>query len=121
MLRFLPDPLKTKKMCKHATKKLPFRIKYVGDQYQTNGMLGFIPDWYKNQMCDRAADNYAHALRFVPKYSKTLTMCDKVVDTSPSGIQFVPECYKAQKIFDKTVDTCFYVFDSAPDQCNINL
>ena len=33
--------IKTKQMCKHAVKKLPFLIKYV-------------PDWYKTpQMCDK--------------------------------------------------------------------
>ena len=29
MLRFVPDHLKTKKMCKHVVKKLPFVIEYV--------------------------------------------------------------------------------------------
>ena len=31
MLRFVPDHLKTKKMCKNAVKKLLFIIKYVPD------------------------------------------------------------------------------------------
>ena len=31
MLRFIPDHLKTKKICKHAVKKLPFVIRYVPD------------------------------------------------------------------------------------------
>ena len=31
-------------------------------------MLGLIPDCYKDQkMCDKAVDNYAHALRLVPE------------------------------------------------------
>ena len=29
MLKFVPDHLKTKKMCKNAAKKLPFLIRYV--------------------------------------------------------------------------------------------
>ena len=32
MLKFAPDHLKTKKMCKHGVKKLPFLIRYVPDQ-----------------------------------------------------------------------------------------
>ena len=28
MLKFVPDHLKTKKMCKHAVKKIPFVIKF---------------------------------------------------------------------------------------------
>ena len=35
MLRLSLDHLKTKKMCKHAIKNLPFIIKYVPDLYKT--------------------------------------------------------------------------------------
>ena len=31
MLKFAPDHLKTKKMCKHDAKKLPFVIIYIPD------------------------------------------------------------------------------------------
>ena len=41
MLRLIPDHLKTKKMYKHAVKKLPFIIKYVLNQNKTQ------------QMCDK--------------------------------------------------------------------
>ena len=58
MLRLIPDHLKTKRMCKHAAKKLPFLIRYVPDQYKTDemcdkailengGMLKSVPDCYK--------------------------------------------------------------------------
>ena len=33
MIKFVPDHLKTKKMCKHAVKKLPYLLRYVPDQY----------------------------------------------------------------------------------------
>ena len=33
MLKFVPDHLKTKNMCKHAVKKLPNLLIYVPDQY----------------------------------------------------------------------------------------
>ena len=32
MLKFVPDYLKTKKMCKHAAKKLPYLLRYVSDR-----------------------------------------------------------------------------------------
>ena len=48
-------------------------------------------------MCDKAVDNYPHALEFVPEFYKLEKMCDKAVDTHPSTIEFVPECYKTQK------------------------
>ena len=32
------------------------------------GTLKSVPDWYKNQeMCNKAVDNYPHALDFVPE------------------------------------------------------
>ena len=42
MLKFGPDHLKTKKMCKHVVKKLSYQLKYVPDQFKTQ------------QMCDKA-------------------------------------------------------------------
>ena len=42
MLQFVPDHLKTKKLCKHAVKKLIYILRYVPDQYKTQ------------QMCDKA-------------------------------------------------------------------
>ena len=59
MLRFVPDYLKTEKMCKNGVKKFLFVIKYVPDQFKTEetcdkviiengGILGFIPDCYKD-------------------------------------------------------------------------
>ena len=35
MLKFVSDHLKTKNMCKHAIKKLPYLLRYVPDQYKT--------------------------------------------------------------------------------------
>ena len=32
MLKFIPDHLETRKMCKYTVKKLPFVIRYVPDQ-----------------------------------------------------------------------------------------
>ena len=34
MLKFVPDHLKTEKMCKHAVEKLPFLIRHVPDRYK---------------------------------------------------------------------------------------
>ena len=35
MLKFVPDHLKTKKICKDAVKKLPYLLRYVPNQYKT--------------------------------------------------------------------------------------
>ena len=42
MLKFVPDHLKIKKMCKYALKKLPSLLRHIPDQYKTQ------------QMCDKA-------------------------------------------------------------------
>ena len=39
MLKFVPDHLKTKKMYKHAVKKLPYLLRYVPDRYKTKKCL----------------------------------------------------------------------------------
>ena len=54
MLKFVPDHLKPKKMCKLSVKKLPFVIRYVPDQYKTQ------------QMCDKAVLENGGALESVP-------------------------------------------------------
>ena len=38
MLNIFPYHLKTRKMCEHVVKKLPFLIRYVPDQYKTQQM-----------------------------------------------------------------------------------
>ena len=35
MLKFVPDHLRTKKMCNYAVKKLPYLLRYVPDRYKT--------------------------------------------------------------------------------------
>ena len=35
MLKLVPNNFKTKKMCNHAVKKLPYLLRYVVDQYKT--------------------------------------------------------------------------------------
>ena len=61
MIKFVPDHLKTKNMCKHEAKKLPYLLRSVLDQYknQEMGNKAFlenggtsaensVPDCYKN-------------------------------------------------------------------------
>ena len=59
-IKFVPDHLKTKTMCKHAVKKSPYLLIYVPDQCKTQqicdkailenaGTLEYVPDCYKNK------------------------------------------------------------------------
>ena len=59
-------------------------------------------------MCNKAVDNYPHALEFVPECYKTQKMChNKTVDAYPFTIKFIPECFMTQEMCDKAVNRCF--------------
>ena len=66
-------------------------------------------------MCNKAVENYLHALEFVPECYKTQNMCDKAVNTYPATIEFVPECYNIQKVCAKAFNKRLFVFDSILD------
>ena len=57
MLRFVPDHLKTWKICKHVVKKLSFVISYVLDRYKTQGM------------CDKDVVENDETLRYYATFS----------------------------------------------------
>ena len=64
-----------------------------------------ILDCYNNhEMCNKAVDNYPHALEFVPKGYETQKMCGKAVSTYPSTIKFVPECIITPEMCNKAVN-----------------
>ena len=46
-------------------------------------------------MCNKAIDNYPHALEFISECFMTEKMCDKAVSVYLSTIKFVPECFIA--------------------------
>ena len=58
MLKFVSDHLKTKKMCKHAIKRLPYLLRYVPGQYKTQ------------QMCDKPILGNGGKLKSVPDSTK---------------------------------------------------
>ena len=54
---------------------------------ENGGTLKSVPDCYKKQqMCDKAVDNYLHALEFVADCYITRKLYDGVVNTHPSTI-----------------------------------
>ena len=54
MLKFIPDHLKTKTVCKHAVKKLRYLLKYIPDQYKTQ------------QICEKGILENGRTLSSVP-------------------------------------------------------
>ena len=57
-------------------------------------------------MCNKAVDNYPHALAFVSECYKTKKMCDIAADSYLSKVQLVPECYKTQEMCYQAVNRC---------------
>ena len=75
---------------------------------ENGGTFKYVPEFYKNQkICNKAGDNYLHALEFVPEYSKIQKMCDKAVNIYPSTMKFLIECSVTQKVCHKAVNRFF--------------
>ena len=75
----------TQQMCDKAILEFGRTLKSV-----PNRLLQIVPDCYKNQeMCNKAVDNYPHALQFVPECYETQKMWDKAGDVHPSTTKFV--------------------------------
>ena len=58
-------------------------------------------------MCNKAIENYPHALEYVSECYKTQKMCDKADDIFHSTIRFVAECYKTNEICHRAVIDAF--------------
>ena len=96
ILKLVPDKLKTKLIYKIAVKKITFCNKICSWAVRVT-----------QQIYDKAAENYPHALKFALDFYGTQTMCDKAVKTYNSTIKFVPKCYKTQEMYGKAVNRCF--------------
>ena len=84
MLKFVPDHLKIKNMCKNAQ----YKAQEMCDKVilENSGTLMFVPNCQKNKkICNKAIGNYTHTLEFDPGCYKTNKMCNKVVDISLSA------------------------------------
>ena len=55
-------------MCKHAVKKLPYLLRYVSDQYETQ------------QICDKAILENGETLEYILGCFKSQVICIKAVD-----------------------------------------
>ena len=44
-------------------------------------------------------------------------MCNKAIENYPHALEYVPECYTTKEMCHRVVHRCFFVFDSLPDKC----
>lgn len=50
-------------------------------------------------------------LRYVPARYKTQKLCNKAADNYSHALRFISYCYETQKMFNIAVVTCLFVFD----------
>ena len=68
-------------------------------------------------MCNKAVDNYLHALEFFLDCDISQKMCNEAINTHPSTTQYVPDQFKTQEMFVTAINRCFFfVFDSILDR-----
>ena len=76
MLNFVSDHLKTKQICNHVVKKIPYLLRYVPDQ----------------KLCDKAILENGESLNYVLDCCKDQEICNKPVDSNPHALESVSEC-----------------------------
>ena len=82
--------LKTKEICKHAVKKLPFLIRSV-------------PDGYKNQeMCDRVDSEDPLWTVYCAYRYKTQRMCGEAVNDCGAALKFFRDRFILSKMLEKS-------------------
>ena len=87
------------------------------DFLENGGTLNFVPECYKNQeICNKAGDNYPHALVFVPECYDTQKMCDKAVDIHHNKYNMFLNAIRLKKCVIKRLIDVFFVPDAIPDQ-----
>ena len=78
-LEYVPDHLKTEKICMEAVHTKPYTLRYV-------------PDYFKTQeMCDEAVRMELYSLEFVPDRLKTHEMCNEAMRRGQHALQFAPD------------------------------
>ena len=66
-------------MCNETVKSDPWMLKYVPDQYKTQGM------------CNEAVQRVPWMLKYVPDQYKTREMCNEAVQNDPWMLEHVPD------------------------------
>ena len=67
-------------------------------------------------MCNKAVDNYPHALEFVPECFTTQGMCDEVFNKSFLAFFYILGRYKTQQMCDRIISNVHLLPRCIPDQ-----
>ena len=84
-LTFLPDHLKTNRMCNEAVRRKPLILKFVPGNLQTQ------------EMCKRVVEENPRLLKYVPGRFKTKEICGKAVKEDRDSLQYVPDYFMTQQ------------------------
>lgn len=115
-LEYIPDKMKTTKMCEMAVKHYDYYIKHVPDKLKTKKMcetvvrsggtyLRCIPDEFKTkELCEIAVNKYGCNLKYVPDNLRTKELCDIAVSKSCDGLKYVPDNLKTKKLCEFAVN-----------------
>ena len=84
MLKYVPDYLKTEKMCERAVEEDSWPLVYV-------------PDCFKRKDMCKGVCPHPRLIGHVPDHFKTQEMCNKAVELDPSFLWFVTDWFVSQE------------------------
>ena len=84
MLKYVPDYLKTEKMCERAVEEDSWSLVYV-------------PDCFKRKDMCKGVCPHPRLIGHVPDHFKTQEMCNKAVELDPSFLWFVTDWFVSQE------------------------
>ena len=84
MLKYVPDYLKTEKMCKRAVEENSWSLAYAPDRFK----------W--KDMC-KGVSLHPWLIGHFPDYFKTQEMCNEAIELDPSFLRFVLDWFVSQE------------------------
>ena len=114
MLEFIPDKLRSARVCLAAFRQTPLAIQYMPEAFLDADMcaeavaspdggwhlLRYVPDALKTaEMCLEAVRQNGHALQFVPKALRTRELCLVALrEGAPWGLEDLPDEEKTPEL-----------------------
>jgi hypothetical protein len=122
-LKFVPEDLKTVKLCMEAINNLgPHSNDYGGENFieEMDGLLlQFIPEHIKTyEICLNNVKKCGYALKYVPNNFKTNEMCREAIKNIPCALEFVPVHLKTEEICVKAVSNSLCARKFIPKHIN---